>query len=245
MAHRRKRTSVSIIEDASILEYLDGLYVQRPMFSSLFYAALNAESERAFLSSRLDTLRGRAVSKDSIEYGLAREHDELESDVLAYGTSAEDAASALVLLCDAALRRLHSEQTGDVSFGHDSFEAIDVRECGDIAFNGAKFSAGIWALANRTRHIDLWRKYDSAKLTTISDFAVIDGLGIAPLEDNASIMFIDKLGFKAYRAFEDRLLSIGIDLMERRYGGAKRLTVHLLKSHTVAIINEPARPKDS
>ena len=169
----------------------------------------------------------------------------MESDILAYQTSAQDAASSLILLCDGALRRLHTEQVTDVSFAQAGSPEMNVRECGETAWNGVTFSAAIWALANQTRHIDRWRTYTEEVLAKNEDFSVLARLDLTPLDDDVSFQFLILLGLTAYRAFEDRLVSIGTDLMYRRYGGSKILTVRLLKSHMIVLVNEPGSTKST
>jgi hypothetical protein len=121
--------------------------------------------------------------------------------------TAQDAACALMLITDYALRRYRREaKAEDPTF-------TGTWEVGAQFRNGVSFNKAVWALANQARHFDEWHTLGAdgcaAHLSIRGSYETIRTIEYEPLKLNAAREFIagaKGLNFPSYRDYEAHVL---------------------------------------
>ena len=185
--------------EQAVAQYFRRVVAMRNLMQQLFFAAKNAYEE----TSELTDLQQRMEKERSPNAEPDEEHQRLIDDTAAQMAYYEDGSNALIMLCDASLRRL----------GRSS--RLHPRDYGVEAFNAVRLSEAIWALANRYRHISEWRETSLSQLKSNSTFKVLIKLDLDPMKDDAASQVLRKVNFRSYRAFENALLSCAREMLPK------------------------------
>ncbi len=162
----------------------------RGLLQPLYFSVMSAYAEAMELTDRQAVFEANREADEEPSPEFAQLMDETAALI----SQARDGSNAIVMICDSALRSLHVNLKKSIT------------ESGEEAYNGVKLSRAIWDLANRYRHVARWRS--ASGKTKGSESNTFGSLGIDLVDELSTIKFLEKCGFKSYRDFEDRLLSI-------------------------------------
>jgi hypothetical protein len=187
---------------SATLEYARAIRAKRDILQTLFYAVRNKSIEVKAFDKRIDIVApavGYTTMSGAIEYrrsatgGTDQEWYELACERSAAHFSAQDSASAMMLIIGYSLKRLRT--AGPLP---------KITDIGRDSYNGVKLNAAIWALANQARHVDNWHKCDK---TNSNEWKIIAKLNLEPREHEAAWHFLEKLNLFSYLDLEESLLA--------------------------------------
>jgi hypothetical protein len=117
--------------------------------------------------------------------------------------TAQDAACALMLITDYAIRRYGREAKAE----NPAF--TDTRDVGAPFRNGVTFNKAVWSFANQARHFDKWIELGHAGCAANPSYETIRLIEYDPMRLNAAREFIagaKGLNLKSYAEYESLVL---------------------------------------
>jgi hypothetical protein len=176
---------------------------KRDLLQTLFYATKNSAAEAWELHRRLESMQTTPPDGGySVGAGNVMPRQQLVDTKSAAEATAQDSASAFMLIVDATIQRLRA-----------GTEPLDTRDLGPLIGNGVRLNAAIWALANQARHIHAWIRCDAAELEQKAEVRIIGQLNFDPLNLNASREVLCGLDVNSYVNLEALLLATADEAM--------------------------------
>lgn len=184
-----------------------GIRSRRDVLQTLFYATKNNAAEAWELHRQLEPLEVRYDDGGvAVQAGNIMPRHELLNAKRAAEATAQDAASAFVLILDYAIRRLRRD-----------IAPVDARILGPQVRNGVRLNNAIWALANQARHADDWLAVPVADIdndpVARNSVQVFRALALDPHDLNAAREFICGLNVNSYVAIEEMLLATAHEVL--------------------------------
>lgn len=188
-------------------DFAMGIRSRRDVLQTLFYDTKNSAAEAWEFHRQLESLEVRYDGGGvAVQAGNIMPRHELLNAKSAAEATAQDAASAFVLILDYAIRRLRR-----------AIKPIDTRTLGPQVRNGVRLNAAIWALANQARHADAWLAVPAANIDNDPDarnsVRVFRTLALDPHDLNAAREFVCGLNVNSYVAVEAMLLATAHEVL--------------------------------
>jgi hypothetical protein len=172
---------------------------KRETLQTLYYAAKNSWDEARAMRQRYAALPPLDPYKLPIDGQRDLGHSALLDGAIAAEATAQDSASAFMVICDYSLQRLGTEAA-----------VVDTRTIGADAYNGVKLNQAIWALANQARHLHKWQQNNWHQ----EPYDVLVALELFPTYSDSARLFLEKLQLASYIDFEERLTATALDILK-------------------------------